>query len=155
MKISSFIRMQPFDEAEAIAKQSKFYITEFKSLKLANGFIQIVVDWGDADFRFKSGVLGIKTFAYNYCSLEVRFPLADFNYSGEGGDIRETEMAIEVGISNESDGEKINYTPLFFQNAKYGVVVYFAPNGWNDENDSIVLSNDSSFNRKPERISNE
>ena len=98
--------------------------------ELQNGFVAVVVDWNSKTDSYK-----IK-YAKQGCSInsstkkvgiELQFP--DFPY-------RKPKMGsvyypgFEVMLDYNDSDKKMEY--VCFQNYKYEAIVYFAPEGWND-----------------------
>jgi hypothetical protein len=127
-----------FDEAAAIEKRIGFRFTDICARKYPNGFIGVIVNWeasGDESHNVSHGTLGCKMYAVENVSLEVCFPELTYRIGDNDWD---TNFEIEVGISSLFENGKVPYEPLFFQNLKYGVEVWFGPKDWDLNGETLA-----------------
>jgi len=100
--------------------------------ELENGFVAVVVDWNSKTDSYK-----IK-YAKQGCSInsstkqvgtELQFP--DFPYRKPKPKMGSVYYpGFEVMLDYKDSDKKMEY--VCFQNYKYEAIVYFAPEGWND-----------------------
>lgn len=147
-------KILPFAEVSSLStevmEQLGFHFTAVHLDRTKEGWLRLYCAWKSDDKKMKSRdkypVKSCTTFCYNETSVLFRFPEIPTPYKDEEtGEVHEYKAEIELGIQfvNEN-GEWVNksipYTPKFHENIKYGVLLWFAPDGWNDgENDEQLF----------------
>lgn len=135
--IKPFIELSPFTAAQNLYKKHKFEIDRISMRRLKNGFIEVIVEWG-GDLKYVTD--GGKMFSSNSVSQTLEFS-HKFRYTSRRPDIHgkksrhTTTLSFDVGLQTVTkkgnySRARLNYRPLFFQNLKYGVAVYFGPKNW-------------------------
>jgi hypothetical protein len=114
-------------------------INEIKVRKHSNGWISVYAAWQEKgketkDFhKFKYPKLASKNFGYEDTSCTFEFPETK-DPSGEA------TLTIGLQLKNpEEENGRIGYDPVFHENNKYGVTVWFAPKNWEDWNNCTLL----------------
>jgi hypothetical protein len=104
-------------------KKYGFHYTDASLRKMKNGWLEAVVNWGaDKDsYLFKTCYNAGRLLCTDYVNQQLRFDNLPKSF----------KFSIDIGLQliNPTKGE-IQYTPEYFVNLKYGVAVYFSPNGW-------------------------
>lgn len=132
--IIPFVTLPPWKESKAIARKHNFSITNISARKMANGWIAVSVNWNKADCYFKYGIKGSTMYGGDIVSMEVEFNSNKLKhyYTSEGNRSKwKIEYSIEIGLKT-LNGKDLNYRPLFFENWKYCVRAWFAPEDWDD-----------------------
>lgn len=133
-KVTPFWEPTVFDEAIAAAEKCNFKPTNLSAYHHSNGFISVRFSW-DSTGEMKYAGTGCKNYAHNDCSIELTFNQVKYRYKdleGVESDF-DSSFHIEIGLQKEDSDESIKYEPLFIQNLKYEVQVWFAPKGWEGE----------------------
>jgi hypothetical protein len=140
-QIKPFIELSSFLAAQNLYKKRGFEITRSSMRKLKNGFIEVVVEWaGDLKYATSGG----KMYSGNSVSQTVEFPVKFRFTTSRGKKTRmSTNLSFDVGLQTvtkkgEYSEVRLDYSPLFFQNLKYGVAVYFGPKGWDSIKERIA-----------------
>lgn len=119
-----------------------------------NELISVEVNWGSRDdcedvtkFKYansshecfggdfvvnKKRYINIRTVSFEFPDMK-NFNSSLFNMS--------SEFQISFGAENEEEDESVDYQYeyLFFQNTKYGIIAYFAKEGWDNWDKSIKI----------------
>jgi len=123
------------DDAVRVAKENGFLLTSLVAKKLVNGFICVTVDW-DGNHLFKYATLESTAFGLDKKFMTLQFEGAKYTIPSEKDHV--FNYTIEIGLETD-DQSQLRYEPLFFQNTKYGVQVYFGPNDWDTEKGAEIL----------------
>lgn len=134
--IQPYVRVPSFcSGAEAVTKKHNFVIDKVIATKHKNGLISVIVNWDKASSNFRS----MQPYGrmYGYSDIEYHLtPSVKTTYRFTVDGRRMTvPYSIDVGLCT-TDESKINYEPLFFENLKYGVRVWFGPKGWDSDEDA-------------------
>lgn len=133
-KVTPFYEPDIFDEGIAAAKKFSFKPTNLSAHHHPNGFISVRFSWNSTG-EMKYAGTGCKSYAHNDCSIELDFKGVKYRYKnleGVESDFDST-FRIEIGLQKEDSDERIKYQPLFIENLKYEVQVWFAPRNWEGE----------------------
>lgn len=133
-KVTPFYEPDIFDEGIAAAEKFGFKPTNLSAYHHPNGFISVRFSW-DSTGEMKYAGTGYKSYAHNDCSIELDFKEVKYRYkdlNGVESDFDST-FRIEIGLQKEDSNEQIKYQPLFIENLKYEVQVWFAPCNWEGE----------------------
>jgi len=144
--------MQPFvditdtwTESKKLLKKFKFKITDVKATEYQNGWIGVCVEW-NSTHHCRMVRLGLTSFAYSKTSFTLVFtdPEAEHTVVYDDGGTGSSVLGIEVGLFMSDDNrlpidEKITHEPKFFENLKYGVLVYFAPKDFFDTEGKTIF----------------
>ncbi len=141
------------DGHKPFEKHFKIKFDEPKIKIHSNGFISVTVDWHSKKdcehfWRFKYPDLTHKMFGgetifkrKKYLTKAAAFNFPDLDVDNEDCkkvDFKELKMAswfdICIGSETEEEFYKDRYDYIFFENTKYGLVCWFAPEGWEDWN---------------------
>jgi len=127
---------KPFvDFDEDVAKRYGFEIKQVIAQKLPNGFISIYVSWSTkkSEYKFKYPTNTGAMYGWSDVSYDLSFPQVKYKINNEVDFY--SNFRVEVGLIHRKD-KQIRYRPLFHQNTKYSAIVWFAPRGWNDTENS-------------------
>ena len=132
------------DNKEALIKKYGFKI-EYLSADILNHnkLIVITVRWTANEeyiLDTKYGVILSTGHELSAESVDIHFPKikyeAIYQKDGNKPEYRcEGKFGITVGLQTKDETE-LKYDYIFFQNLKYGVQVWFAPDGWDDFSNS-------------------
>lgn len=120
---------------EDVAKDYGFELTQKSAVVLANGMIEVCLDWTSTKDQTKFKYPSLSHYGYNSNSVDYAIEFNNVTYKDEELDFTST-FNISIGLVCDKAFE-----PLFHQNTKYGCLVYFAPEGWNleDENNKVAI----------------
>ena len=140
------------DKAEELWKKAQFAIRFMRLRRLSNGLLELQVDWtcgnSDMSYHFKyakydhrSSSYGGKDFPREE-AFKMQFEDEELTYqwhTKENPDNKmDAHLSMEFGIQfdPERDG---NYSFLFQEQTKWGLLAYFGPDGWDSSKGSEVL----------------
>lgn len=133
MKINPYLEFHDCKEAVRALESIQFEITNFACYEHENGFISIEVDWtakGENASMVKYPCDNGYMFSSDYIEKQFQFKSLPFKYEDDEVHAQESYVSFSIGLEFN---EKKDYTYLFYQNTKYGVIVYFAPYDWAKE----------------------
>ena len=132
-------KIHPFAEICPLSKKTLrklgFKFTSLHLYKTKEGWLKLYCRWGSNDKKMqgrdKYPSLASTSFESYACSKYFSFPI----------EIPKTEYKTEIqlGIELEDQTKFIDYTPKFYENLGYGVLVWFAPKDWDDGVGDIEL----------------
>jgi len=145
IQVSVHTSLDIYDHQEV--KAFGFEVTRIVQLQLKNKMIAVVVDWtakNEYIHLFKYATDNGKTY-YTYNSQNLRFDLAKFEHTYKN-DSKPTTLNFELDVhiqDPEKPNKRCEYSPIFFQNLKYGAIVYFGKPDWEDtESQKVIYSKD-------------
>lgn len=139
MKINPYLEFYDCKEAVRVLESIQFEITNFACYEHENGFISIEVDWtakgerrSDVKYPDDDGYM----FSSDYIEKQFKFKALSFKYDDDEVGAEKSYVSFSVGLEFD---EKKDYTYLFYNNTKYGVIVYFAPYDWAKEDTKKLI----------------
>lgn len=133
--------IQPFVEVNVLceekAKKIKFEFTRFFANYTSDGWIYLIVEWENIDWRFKYPVLSYKAYHYDEHFIGLRFPKVKCSYIDNENKSCKHEFEIEVGLQHKKQDKKVEFEYKFYENLGYGVCVWFAPRDWHKSKEDV------------------
>lgn len=135
--IEPFIIICPFEEGVQAAAKFNFKPRDLAAHYLKNDFIEVVFNWSSDSGTMKYARQSARDYRDDGCSsMEIDFPEVKFQIIDDetGQELPwNSFFTVQIGLKT---GDK-EYEPLYMQNLKYGVAVYFAPKGWNSRQETV------------------
>ena len=123
--ILPYARFVDLSDDSSMIRDNNLHITDAAAYTHGSMFIRVHVNWNDANCRAKYGVHDSMMFSTDSVHLTIKFPDLPYIWTDIEGGKHDSVIGIEVGLK-KSNGGNIGYRPLYFDNLKYGVDVYFA-----------------------------
>lgn len=141
-----FVNLYKFSKSCNPYEQYKFEITHFSaSISHPDNVISILVDWRSKHkdgHLFKYVKLGITSYGYFDKYVSFEFPVV-INHTKKTKDYTEY-LSLDVGLETLKMGENsppLDYSYHSFDNTKYGVIVYFTPQNWRENQTEFFTYN--------------
>ena len=125
-----YVNFPSFAVAKRIFKKHDFKITSLHADITKENWIRIYVRWRakKEEYKFKYIKLGGTLHAGYYKEMELDFPI---EYKWKRTNDYKSNLSISIGLQDTNEND-LDYSPRFFENLKYGVLVWFSPKNWND-----------------------
>lgn len=108
---------------ETIKKKYGFKITSTSLCKMSSKWLAVIVNWSHNDDKKSHYIKYCEDAGYMWSMSEVSQQLSFTALP------KNFKTVINVGLVS-TNGKQLKYRPTYFQNTKYGVIVYFAPSSW-------------------------
>ena len=132
MKIEPFFEFNTYPAAENLLSAHGLELTALDADLTKENWIRVYATWAAKkdEYKFKYPVLYGSSSGYSDSAVNLAFPQLKYRYRHKQFS-RMTPLQLSVGIQDIME-QQLKYSYRFFENLKYGVLVWFAPENWNN-----------------------